>query len=322
MNQISKSEIIIEKMNEEDNCEEIYTTRLRSVVRNINNKINYSAKNFKEDFNNNIDSHKSSSKNKLKNKKNQDVIQIKKINSDIKESEGFNEELHNTATCSKNFFEMDSEGEVYNFSSSKYQELEKNICSSETEATDLLKKDKSSKSSNSDVKEWSPKYKRRKRKYKKSKKKKKYDYNSSDDYDNFKNRKKNSMIKESCSKEVVLAKVKNSSHNSLCYENGVFEEDNYKIKENDEDTDKIIKNFEDNTKKGDRRIVNKEILYLEKLNILKKKLYLKLKIFCYGHEAMKLCTQNVLLIMKCMTMQNAKIIRKTILLRIIIYLSR
>ena len=33
--------------------------------------------------------------------------------------------------------------------------------------------------------------------------KKKYDYNSSDDYDNFKNRKKNSMIKESCSKEVV-----------------------------------------------------------------------------------------------------------------------
>jgi hypothetical protein len=90
----------------------------------------------------------------------------------------------------------------------------------------------------------------------------------------------------------------------------------------DKDTDKIIKNFEDNTKKGDRRIVNKEILYLEKLNILKKKLYLKLKIFCYGHEAMKLCTQNVLLIMKCMTMQNAKIIRKTILLRIIIYLSR
>jgi hypothetical protein len=53
---------------------------------------------------------------------------------------------------------MDSEGEVYNFSSSKYQELEKNICSSETEAKDLLKKDKSSKSSNSDVKEWSPKY--------------------------------------------------------------------------------------------------------------------------------------------------------------------
>jgi hypothetical protein len=153
MNQISKSEIIIEKMNEEDNCEEIYTNRLRSVVRNINNKINYSAKNFKEDFNNNIDSHKSSSKNKLKNKKNQDVIQIKKINSDIKESEGFNEELHNTATCSKNFFEMDSEGEVYNFSSSKYQELEKNICSSETEATYLLKKDKSTKSSNRDVKE-------------------------------------------------------------------------------------------------------------------------------------------------------------------------
>ena len=79
MNQISKSEIIIEKMNEEDNCEEIYTTRLRSVVRNINNKINYSAKNFKEDFNNNIDSHKSSSKNKLKNKKNQDVILISKL---------------------------------------------------------------------------------------------------------------------------------------------------------------------------------------------------------------------------------------------------
>ncbi len=26
MNQISNSEIIIEKMNEEDNCEEIYTT--------------------------------------------------------------------------------------------------------------------------------------------------------------------------------------------------------------------------------------------------------------------------------------------------------
>jgi hypothetical protein len=46
MNQISNSEIIIEKMNEEDNCEEIYTTRLRSVVRNINNKINYSAKNL------------------------------------------------------------------------------------------------------------------------------------------------------------------------------------------------------------------------------------------------------------------------------------
>ena len=61
---------------------------------------------------------------------------------------------------------MDSEGEVYNFSSSKYQELEKNICSSETEATDLLKKDKSS---NSEVKERSPKYKRRKHKYKKSK---------------------------------------------------------------------------------------------------------------------------------------------------------
>ena len=92
MNQINNSEIIIEKMNEEDNCEEIYTNRLRSVVRNINNKINYSAKNFKEDINNNIDSHKSSTKNKLKNKKNQDVIQIKKINSDIKESEGHNEE--------------------------------------------------------------------------------------------------------------------------------------------------------------------------------------------------------------------------------------
>jgi hypothetical protein len=87
------------------------------------------------------------------------------------------------------------------------------------------------------------------------------------------------MIKESCSKEVVLPKVRNSSNNSLCFENGVFEEDNYKIKENDEDTDKIIKNFEDNTKKGDRRIVNKEILFLEKLNILKKKLYLKLIIF-------------------------------------------
>jgi hypothetical protein len=52
---------------------------------------------------------------------------------------------------------MDSEGEVYYFSSSKYQELEKNICSSETEATYLLKKDKSSKSSNSDVTEWSSK---------------------------------------------------------------------------------------------------------------------------------------------------------------------
>jgi len=38
MNQISNSEIIIEKMNEDDNCEEIYTNRLRSVVRNINNK--------------------------------------------------------------------------------------------------------------------------------------------------------------------------------------------------------------------------------------------------------------------------------------------
>ena len=87
------------------------------------------------------------------------------------------------------------------------------------------------------------------------------------------------MIKESCSKEVVLPKVRNSSNNSLCFENGVFEEDNYKIKENDEDTDKIIKNFEDNTKKGDRRIVNKEILFLEKLNILKKKLYLRLIIF-------------------------------------------
>jgi hypothetical protein len=77
----------------------------------------------------------------------------------------------NTAICSKNIFEMDSEGEVYNFSSSKYQELEKNICSSETEATDVLKKDKSSKSSNSDVKEWSPKYKRRKHKYINRKKK-------------------------------------------------------------------------------------------------------------------------------------------------------
>jgi hypothetical protein len=87
------------------------------------------------------------------------------------------------------------------------------------------------------------------------------------------------MIKESCSQEVVLPKVRNSSNNSLCFENGVFEEDNYKIKENDEDTDKIIKNFEDNTKKGDRRIVIKEILFLEKLNILKKKLYLKLIIF-------------------------------------------
>ena len=32
MNQISNSQIIIEKMNEEDNCEEIYTNRLRSVV--------------------------------------------------------------------------------------------------------------------------------------------------------------------------------------------------------------------------------------------------------------------------------------------------
>ena len=180
---------------------------------------------------------------------------------------------------------MDSEGEVYNFSSSKYQELEKNIFSSETEATDLLKKDKSSKSSNSDAKEWSPKYKRRKRKYKKSKSKKKYDYNSSDDNDNFKNSKKNSMIKESCSKEVVLPKVRNSSNNSLCYENRVFEEDNYKLKENDEDTDKIINNFEDNTKKGDRRIVNNEILFLEKMNILKKKVILEInKIF--DHEAM------------------------------------
>jgi hypothetical protein len=64
---------------------------------------------------------------------------------------------------------MDSYGEVDNFSSSKYQELEKNIFSSETEAIDLLKKDKCSKSSNSDVKEWSPKYKLRKHKYKKSK---------------------------------------------------------------------------------------------------------------------------------------------------------
>ena len=58
MNQIRNSEIIIEKINEEDNCEEIYTNRLRSVVRNINNKINYTAKNFIEDINNNIDSHK------------------------------------------------------------------------------------------------------------------------------------------------------------------------------------------------------------------------------------------------------------------------
>ena len=33
--------------------------------------------------------------------------------------------------------------------------------------------------------------------------KKKYDYSSSDDYDNFKKSKTNSMIKESCSEEVV-----------------------------------------------------------------------------------------------------------------------
>jgi hypothetical protein len=287
MNQIRNSEIIIEKMNEEDNCEEIYTNRLRSVVRNINNKINYSAKKFKDNINNNIDSHKSSTKNGFKNKKNQDQIQIKKINSDIIESEGHNEELHNTATCFKNIFEMDSEGEVYNFSSSKYQELEKNICSSETESTDLLK-DKRSKSSNSDVKEWSPKYKRRKHKYKKSKSKKKYDYSSSDDYDNCKNSKKNSMIKESCSKEVVLPKVRNSSNNSLCYENGLFEKDNYKIKENDEDTDKIIKIYEDNTKtkKYDRGIVNKEILFLEKLNILKKKVILEINNI-FDHNILK-----------------------------------
>jgi hypothetical protein len=93
------------------------------------------------------------------------------------------------------------------------------------------------------------------------------------------------MIKESCSKEVVLPKVRNSSNNSLCYENGVFKEDNYKINENDEDTDKIIKNFEDNTKKGDRRIVNKEILFLEKLNILKKKVILEINNI-FDHEAM------------------------------------
>ena len=93
------------------------------------------------------------------------------------------------------------------------------------------------------------------------------------------------MIKESCSKEVVLPKVKNCSHNSLCYENGVFEEDDYKIKENDEDTDKIINNFEDNTKKGDRRIVNKEILFLEKLNILKKKVILEINNI-FDHEAL------------------------------------
>jgi hypothetical protein len=92
MNQIKNSEIIIEKINEEDNCEEFYTNRLRSVVRNINNKINYSAKKFKDDINNNIDSHKSSTKNGFKNKKNQDQLQIKKINSDIIESEGHNEE--------------------------------------------------------------------------------------------------------------------------------------------------------------------------------------------------------------------------------------
>ena len=64
MNQIRNSEIIIEKINEEDNCEEIYTNRLRSVVRNINNKINYSAKKFKDDINNKIDSHKSSTRSK------------------------------------------------------------------------------------------------------------------------------------------------------------------------------------------------------------------------------------------------------------------
>jgi hypothetical protein len=92
MNQIKNSEIIIEKINEEDNCEEFYTNRLRSVVRNINNKNNYSAKKFKDDINNNIDSLKSSTKNGFKNKKNQDQIQIKKINSDIIESEGHNEE--------------------------------------------------------------------------------------------------------------------------------------------------------------------------------------------------------------------------------------
>ena len=85
----------------------------------------------------------------------------------------------------------------------------------------------------------------------------------------------------------VLPKVRNSSNNSLCYENGVFEEDNYKIKENDKDKDKIIKkgNIENNTKNGDRRIVDKEILFLEKLNILKKKVILEI-INIFDHEAM------------------------------------
>ena len=56
-------------------------------------------------------------------------------------------------------------------------------------------------------------------------------------------------------------------------------------KKNDEDTDKIIKNFEDNTKKGYRRIVNKEILFLEKFNILKKKVILEINNI-FDHEAL------------------------------------
>ena len=82
-NKKSNSEIIIEKMDEDCNSSQIYKNRLRSVVRNINNKINNS-KNNKNVDNNYVDKHKI--KKVYKTKKpinNEEQIHLINSNTDI-----------------------------------------------------------------------------------------------------------------------------------------------------------------------------------------------------------------------------------------------
>ena len=270
-NKKSNSEIIIEKMDEDCNSSQIYKNRLRSVVRNINNKINNS-KNNKNVDNNYVDKHKIKKVYKTKKPiKNQEQIHLINGNTDIIENKEFKKEFNNNSTCSKYSDDSINKDEDH-LSDIMYQNFEKNECDDQFDIFSL-KEDASiiSEAQSNDLK-----YKQKKQKHKK-KKSKKNNYSSSDEYDNSKRYKKIRSNRESCSDENIADQFKSISEYSSSCESEVC--DKFNLKKTQYAKDKIHgKGFIEKMSKFEENFNNdsRSKLFLEKLSILKKKVILEI----------------------------------------------